>query len=769
MARRSSGFGLGFGLLVIIGVIASVPKEAWIGLAVLGCIGFILYSFLKGRSKTDAATSALVSQTYVAPLTQVSVNGIDPSVTSASCWTPIGNKVTVKGLTIPGGMLYVGKGLADVIGSDVEPALINPNIPVQMPTGSVDQMGYWPSYSNVTSVARGEYLQWLAGGRQDPTVQLGCVFLFFYGLERKVLEDSPHYSEVSQELPAILAEVRRLIAIYGGNSSFYGCANRFLDLEVIVGAMDRVYRLPAPPQGQYKALTLRHKVALGQAAVDGAPLPAEWAYAWLINDERMFLRTPAQRCPEEFKKLFFAQYAEKFGDGLKFPINKTKLKTLYKPASSSFGYGHVELTGTDLPDVMILEGPFNKLKEIVERSTAQLEAYSRYLGKNPDKRESMDALVLLPPQLWPAESVHSLKSWFASLGVDKSAQVTTFGELVRHFSAWQGVTKDGVAAFSSALEQLGVGMEPDVRWGGILPSEDSQVVLFPITAEEKGAEPSTLYSAATLTLHLAVAVTAADGEVSAAEKEHLGQQLERWLHLGSAERTRLRAHLRCLLVTPPALTALKKRVSGLNEEQKRGVAAFLINVAQADGGVSADEVKVMTKVYRLFGLDEKELFSHVHTAATEPISVKPATQGVPGFGVPPKPAAKSASGIILDHDRIAALKADTERVAIMLGAIFTEESKPVDSAPSAELEAAPAGVSIVGLDTGHSEFVRLLISRDVWTRAELEDLASDRCIMLDGALEHINEAFLDAHGETLLDGDDLFQINKTVAKELEAA
>ena len=65
--------------------------------------------------------------------------------------------------------------------------------------------------------------------------------------------------------------------------------------------------------------------------------------------------------------------------------------------------------------------------------------------------------------------------------------------------------------------------------------------------------------------------------------------------------------------------------------------------------------------------------------------------------------------------------------------------------------------------------MRLLISRDVWTRAELEDLASDRGIMLDGALEHINEAFLDAHGETLLDGDDLFQINKTVAKELEAA
>src|SRR5690606_35707017 len=120
---------------------------------------------------------------------------------------------------------------------------------------------------------------------------------------------------VNEELPRILAEVRRLLSIYGNNGSFYGYASSFVDLLVTVGARERLYKLQAPPVGQYNALTMRHKVALGQVAADGAPLPAEWAVSWLANDERVALRTPAKRCPDEFRKLFLLRYAEKFDDG----------------------------------------------------------------------------------------------------------------------------------------------------------------------------------------------------------------------------------------------------------------------------------------------------------------------------------------------------------------------------------------------------------------------------------------------------------------------
>jgi uncharacterized tellurite resistance protein B-like protein len=270
-------------------------------------------------------------------------------------------------------------------------------------------------------------------------------------------------------------------------------------------------------------------------------------------------------------------------------------------------------------------------------------------------------------------------------------------------------------------------------------------------------------------LHLAAAVTAADGEVSAQEEEHLEEQLERWIHLGAAEFSRLRAHLKWLLLAPPSLTTLKKRVSVLTDDQKRAIAAFLIAVAQAEGGVSPAEVKVLTKVYRLFGLDEKELYSQAHTAATEPVTLKPSGPALTGFGVPPKPTPRPIGAIALDNERIAALTADSERISTMLGAIFTEDVRPAEPVVPAEPEVTPTGVSIVGLDASYSELVRVLLSRDTWTRAELEDLAADRGIMLDGALDHINEAFLDAHNEPLLDGEDPVDVNKNIVKELEAA
>ena len=47
MARRSSGSGIGFAVLVFVGIIASLPREALIVLVVLGVIGIVFYFYFK--------------------------------------------------------------------------------------------------------------------------------------------------------------------------------------------------------------------------------------------------------------------------------------------------------------------------------------------------------------------------------------------------------------------------------------------------------------------------------------------------------------------------------------------------------------------------------------------------------------------------------------------------------------------------------------------------------------------------------------------------
>jgi hypothetical protein len=67
-----------------------------------------------------------------------------------------------------------------------------------------------------------------------------------------------------------------------------------------------------------------------------------------------------------------------------------------------------------------------------------------------------------------------------------------------------------------------------------------------------------------------------------------------------------------------------------------------------------------------------------------------------------------------------------------------------------------------GLDAIHSSFFSLLITKAVWTKSDLISAAAERRIMLDGALERINDAALDFAGEVLIEGDDPIYVQQNI-------
>src|SRR5699024_4748744 len=143
----------------------------------------------------------------------------------------------INGYEISGGLIYVGKNLAKAsrnYGLNVEPALINPRLSInkKSPDYEGSTLNYWPSYSNLTPNARAAYLEWLANGKKDPNMPIGYVFLYYYGLERRLLHDlDGGIKENSQyEVELIKDEIRRLLDIYGTNSSFRRYASQLLDL-----------------------------------------------------------------------------------------------------------------------------------------------------------------------------------------------------------------------------------------------------------------------------------------------------------------------------------------------------------------------------------------------------------------------------------------------------------------------------------------------------------------------------------------------------------
>src|SRR3546814_4622413 len=93
------------------------------------------------------------------------------------------------------------------------------------------------------------------------------------------------------------------------------------------------------------------RVALGQAAADGVPVVASLALAWVRSEPSINLRMPAVRCAEQFEKLFTEHYTAAFGAGMVLPCNRTKLKFVYRAASSGLMGGRARALNFDgLPD-----------------------------------------------------------------------------------------------------------------------------------------------------------------------------------------------------------------------------------------------------------------------------------------------------------------------------------------------------------------------------------------------------------------------------------
>ena len=676
-------------------------------------------------------------------------------------WIPHGQSVKIAGMTIPDGMIYVGTNSKSEYGSD--PCQIDTSKSVAASGDFKErQFSYWPSYSDISATARRAYLNWLAGGRSHPDADVGYVFLFFYGLERRVIIDASNDAAALADYPVIAQEIRRLISIYGNKSgSFKSYASGLLDWICIAQQQkNKLYLDSVPELSKSYELPLYIRLALGMAAVDGAPIPKHLACAWAKLDPNIFTRTPGRRCPEYFDKLFEIKYTETFGSGMVVRPNKTKLKAVYRPASSGFRISNQSLltkTFGEVPDISILTEPLKKLQQLVLAVNDDLSPYSRAIAKNTEANNALDSLIYLPLALWPDNAQKALNEIKSTVAL--GATTLLFSELLSRLNGENLFSKEKVSALARALEFAGIGMEPDVLGGAKPPKADSTVVLF-AEPDKELSRTTGAYQAALLTLQLSSAVAMADGDFSASEMAYLQNQINLWTHLSVNHQRRLHAHLILLKAAPPlSLAGIKKKFEHLSSSEIESIAAFLATVAQADGVVAPSEVDTLKKIYKTLGVDPKKVFTDIHVAAS---------------GAEPVPSTKpsEATGFTLNADRIAHLQRESAKVSTLLAGIFTEEEPVAANTPPQEIETEKVeevdnSPRLLGLDESHAALARMLLSRPQWSRDDLLDVAADLNLMLDGAIEHINEASFDCYDIAFTDGENPITINPEIFEKIE--
>jgi uncharacterized membrane protein YhaH (DUF805 family) len=680
----------------------------------------------------------------------------------AEHWVATPTNLSAGGVPFQGALIYFGTRPHNQR-YEQHRSLINPNLEVSSNGRDWDgaAFSYWPNYSELTPEARRSYLKWISGSRSNPSTPIGYVFIYFYGLERRLVKDR---SEA--DAPAIMGELRRLLAIYGDNHSFKNYCSALLDMgELLFGNVDET---PTPTlDNRYSwELPIRLRVYLGKKVAAGQALDSNDALCWTLGHPLLYPRTPVTRCFSEFCKLWKVRFGEQFPNGLSFREPKARLNFQYRSASSEFS---ATATVDNLPDVGAISGPISKFELLLGSCSDELDPLSRFLGRNPAEKDSAIAGALLPKPLrdYAGQSNFGQFSQFLS----NASQQTGFAEVgIPEIMAALGFRDAGKSDERRALhlkrlpelfDAAGFGFEPDKRFGPA-PSltEDMKLCVFP--AERGGAVNANRpeYLAARTMAEIAALAARADDLVVDAEIASITADLVSLPEISDLDRSRLRAHAMALLANPSKLKAATKRLCELPENQREAALASAVRAVLADQLISPSEVRFLEGLYKALGLPQDEVYSRLHSGEASPKpAIKSALHSAPGL-------AREATGTEIDHEKLARLKEETSAVSSMLASIFKEDetlAQPVDGENVVETE-------IAGLDAAHSGLLVRLTEAPLDSDA-FEAICRKHKLLPSGAIETINDWAFDAlddyaveEGELICIQEHLIEPIKTMRK-----
>ena len=691
-----------------------------------------------------------------AGILDISLSSKKPTV--AEHWVADPTSLSAGGVLFEGYLVYFGtraRGLQD----ERHRSLIDPDLEVSNgrdPEGST--FSYWPNYSELRPDARRSYLDWLSSGRSNPNTPIGYVFIYFYGLERRLVKDRS-----VADAPAIMDELRRLLVIYGHNHSFKSYCLALLDMSALL--FGNVEDTPTPTlDNRYSwELSIRLRVYLGKKVAAGQTLDSNDALCWALGHPMLYPRTPVMRCFAEFCELWKIRFVEQFPDGLSVREPKARLNFEYRSASSEFSG---TATVDDLPDVGAISGLIPTFKSLLSSCADELDPLSRFLGRFPAEKESAIAGSLLPEPLRESAGQSTFGQFSQFLGT--VADRTGFAEVgVSEIMAKLGFPDGSQANEKRALhlkrlpelfDAAGFGFEPDKRFGpapGL--SEDMTLCVFP--AERGGAVIANRpeYLAARAMAEIAALAARADDMVVDAEIESITADLVSFPAISDLDRSRLRAHALAMLANPSKLKAATKRLCELPEKQRQAALSSAVRAVLADQRITPSEVRFLEGLYKALGLSPDEVYSRLHSG--EVVS-KPATKSA----LPSTySSGRQAAGTEIDQEKLARLKAETSAVSSMLASIFKEEEAPVKTAD----ENPKAKVEFAGLDAAHSSLLVRLTDAPMESDA-FEAICRNHKLLPSGAIETINDWAFDALDDFVIEEGELICIQEHLIEPIKA-
>ena len=677
-------------------------------------------------------------------------------------WYAPGESLIHEGFLIDSGMFYASERALVWPG---EPSAVVTSLAVgQTAAHPLQDFGYYPAYDRITPEQRHCYLEWLAGGRQDsdPSQRsLGHVFLFFYGLERRVIVEG------DRDL-RLLDEVIRLLQRYGSVHKSRSLKSYLLQLLHFAGwqlgvddyrtLWPRLLELDGDRPDEDGLRFVLANLHQRREALDWTV-----AYRLAMASEESKRSTVVTRAQEKFFALFQQRFSEHFAGDFVPEAAKQETLVQYRPASAALSqirYGGQFGEGFELriPNVIGLHSQFNALPVIWNSCVDDLSGYSRSLAsKKQGHGVAVAVWQSLPAELRKIED-HPLKDDLDELLAHSPREgdyifvPTTALAVLAEIPERAKLTTAQSLQLADLMDGVGWQIAPNPEMTGLPLAWNQELALYRgIPGEQRPDHVVGL----TRLLYLAMTLAAADGAVESQEMETFYQLItsqitdeKDWRPLRATEASLRRdAHV--------ALRSLPQVSKLIPADSRPFVLRTMAHIAAADSEVSLAELKVLRRMARAFELDPDaaEKLLREDEAFREVTIMAPERRGGRGETLPPKPSDK-AIAFALNQDRIKALTKETHEVISLLSVVMAEPDAVPCHAPSPPPTLPGDSAStewLNGLDPRYHRAVLALVRFDQMMNQDFDCLAADHHLLPDDLFNSVNVWSDESFGDFLLE------------------
>ncbi|MFL1436480.1 TerB N-terminal domain-containing protein, partial [Nocardiopsis protaetiae] len=236
-----------------------------------------------------------------------------------SSWRGPGTGVSIGGRVVRNGMLYTGHGPGDKgefdnvqwssaidLGLEVEGGATDPWEEIPGPVGG---------YGDLNPRQRDRYLLWLTDRYGYEMVPPVFPRLFFYGLERRVVETVRAAGTPVRFESGLQEELSRLAGHFQADKDFLAVVRALLTLVNVAAQPSRVVMTEPPAyRPEDDGLPFALLRGLGNLARHDALLPAAWAVEWALHhvrpeDPQRARRTARERVGREARSLRMGRFA----------------------------------------------------------------------------------------------------------------------------------------------------------------------------------------------------------------------------------------------------------------------------------------------------------------------------------------------------------------------------------------------------------------------------------------------------------------------------